>query len=399
MNTAVKRRSVPFAQPLLGSEEEEEVLKVLRSGWLTAGPKVAEFEHDFRNYTGSRHSLALNSGTSALYLSLLSLGIGAGDEVITTPFTFASTANAIVLAGAVPVFSDVDATTFNLDAGQIEEQITPRTRAILVVHFAGRPADLDSLRALATRHGISLIEDATHALGARYKGEVIGGGSTLAAFSFYPTKNITAGEGGMLTTNDAEIARKIRVLRWYGLTEGIWDRHRKDSDLADAGEPEVSDFPEVVTPSHKMNMNDIQAALGVCQLRKLDGFNQIRRSYVLAYRAILRDVPEIILPAADDHEVESSWHLFVLRIDRSRTALTRKDLSQRLAAQGIGTSYHYRSLHLHRFYRDLPRRGTSSLDVATRLSEEVLSLPLYPKMTIDDVEYVAHCVKAAFGRA
>jgi dTDP-4-amino-4,6-dideoxygalactose transaminase len=382
MNPAETRR-IPYAQPLLGAEEEHEVLQVLRSGWLTAGPRVSEFEADFRRYTGSRHALALSSGTSALYLALVSLGIGQGDEVITTPFTFASTANSIVLAGARPVFSDIEPATLNLDPALVEEKITPRTRALAVVHFAGRPVSLDPFRALCAKHGLALIEDATHALGASYRGTAIGSGEHPACFSFYPTKNMTAAEGGMLTTDDPEMADRVRSLRWYGLTEGLWDRHNTASH----------DFPEVTAPGFKMNMSDLQAAIGICQLRKLDGFNEVRRQYAARYAELLRDVAEIVLPAEDTPEIRSAWHLFVIRIDPARSPLKRREVGTALAARGIGTSYHYKSLHLHRFYRERFHLEAGAFPHAERASDEVISLPLYPKMTPEDVEYVASSLR------
>lgn len=387
MNQAETRRQIPYAQPLLGAEEENEVLKVLRSGWLTAGPRVKEFESDFRQYTGSRHALALSSGTSALYLALVSLGIGPGDEVITTPFTFASTANSIVLAGAKPVFSDIEPDTLNLDPRLVEAKITPRTRAFAVVHFAGRPVSLAPFRALAAKHGLALIEDATHALGAFYDGEAIGSGEHPACFSFYPTKNMTAAEGGMLTTNDPEMADRVKSLRWYGLTEGLWDRHNSAPH----------DFPEVTAPGFKMNMSDLQAAIGICQLRKLDGFNEVRRHYAAQYRERLHDVPEIVLPAEDTPEIRSAWHLFVIRLDPARCSLKRREVCAALAARGIGTSYHYQSLHLHRFYRERFPQAAGSLPEAENASDAVVSLPLYPKMSPDDVDYVASSLRDVLG--
>ena len=376
-------RRIPFAQPSLGAEEEQEVLNVLRSGWLTAGPRVREFEICFSKYIGSKYAVALNSATSALFLALKSLGVGAGDEVITTPFTFVSTASAIILTGAVPIFSDIEGDSLNLDPNQLESKITDKTRAILVVHFAGRPANLDAIGSIASKHGLPLIEDAAHAIGSSYKGRLIGSGGNLTAFSFYPTKNMTAAEGGMLVTDDEEAARSIRLSRWYGLAEAVWERSQ---------EP-YYDASEVLIPSLKHNMSDLQAAIGICQLRKLGDFNRIRSEYARLYLDLLSNVSELALPSMDTVASKSSWHLFVIRIKSAK--FSRKDLCSALAAKNVSTSYHYKSLHLHAYFRGTRGFKEWNFPNAALASREVVSLPIYPKMDVPDVEYVAESVLTA----
>jgi dTDP-4-amino-4,6-dideoxygalactose transaminase len=343
---------------------------------------VQDLEDAFRDYTGNKFALALNSATSALYLSVKCLDLRPGDEIITTPFTFASTASVIVLAGAKPVFCDIERDTLNLDPEQVESSITERTRAVILVHFAGRPARLEAFRAIAERYKLKIIEDAAHAVGSSHQGEIIGCRSEFAAFSFYPTKNMTAAEGGMLVTSDEDTATLIRKLRWYGLAEGIWDRSQRT----------FYDASEVLLPSLKFNMSDLQAAIGLCQFRKLGVFNEKRLEYVNIYGDLLEGIPEISLPPVDDFENRSSWHLFVIRIKSRR--FTRADFCAALAARGIGTSYHYKSLHLHEYFRNVLGHRDSDFPNATAASEEVVSLPLYPRLTAEDVEYVAESIRS-----
>lgn len=383
----MRDRFLPFAQPLLGDEELRAVLETLSSGWLTMGPRVEAFEEAFRHWVGCEVAIAVSSATAALHLALLSLGIGTGDEVITTPFTFASTANAIVLTGATPVFVDVDDSTLDIDPEQIPARITAATKAILVVHFAGRPCDMARIEAIAAAHGLHLVEDAAHALGARYRGRRIGAASDWAAFSFYPTKNITAAEGGMLVGSDRSRLREVRELRWYGLSDDVWERSKtgREGGL-------------VVRPGFKYNMSDLQAALGLAQLRRLDDFNATRKAHAELYTERLGHLEEIRLPEPGDADHESSWHLFVIRLDRSRLTLDRAAFRAALAELNVGTGYQFRSLHLHPYYRERFGLEAGDFPVAAGASDEVVSLPLYPKMTERDVLDVVEAVEDVVSR-
>src|SRR5437773_3293583 len=313
-----RRDFLPFSPPLIGEEEIAEVIDTLRSGWITTGPKTKRFEQDFGGFVGAPPggALALNSCTAALHTALVTAGIEAGAEVITTPMTFAASVNVIEHVGARPVLVDVEPDTLNIDAGQVEAAITPRTRAILAVHYAGHPVDLDALRALASAHRLALVEDAAHALPARYKGRLIGGGYNAVAFSFYATKNLTTAEGGMLT-GDPDFLARARIVSLHGMSRDAWQRYDQGGSW----------FYEVLLPGFKYNMTDIQAALGLCQLRKLERFQRRRREVVSQYNGAFADEPALELPVTRP-EVEHAWHLYVLRlrpgtltIDRNRFVL------------------------------------------------------------------------------
>ena len=372
------RRStfLPFSTPTIGEEEIREVVDTLRSRWITTGPKAKRFESEFATYLQAPGALALSSCTAALHTALKTLGIGPGDEVITTPMTFTATVNVIEHVGAQPVLADVEPDTLNIDAGEVEAAITPRTRAILPVHYAGHPVDLDALRALARVYRLAIIEDAAHALPARYKGQLIGGGGNPVAFSFYAIKNLTTAEGGMLTA-DPEFLAQARVVSLHGMSRDAWKRYDQGGGW----------FYEVVLPGFKYNMTDIQAALGLCQLRKLEQFQRRRREIVSQYNRAFLDEPALELPVTRP-EVEHAWHLYALRLRLEALTISRDRFIEELAERNIGTSVHFIPIHLHPYYRDRYGFTPASFPVACSNYQRLLSLPLNPALTDQDVSDV-----------
>ncbi len=357
-----------------------EVADTLRSGWITTGPKTGQFEAAFRNRLGAPDALGLNSCTAALHLSLVVQGIQPGDEVITTPLTFCACANVIEHVGATPVLVDVEPDTLNLDPTAVEAVVTSRTRAILAVHYAGHPVDLDPIRDIASRHRLALIEDAAHALPASYKGRMIGSGANPTAFSFYATKNLTTGEGGMLTGSPDLVAR-ARRLGLHGMSRDAWKRYGQGGSW----------FYRVDEPGFKYNMTDVQAAMGVAQLRKLDRFQQRRREIVGAYTAAFEDEDALELPV-ERPEVEHAWHLYVLRLRLGTLRIGRDQVIEELAARNIGTSVHFIPIHLQRYYREKYRYLAGQFPVAHGAYRRMLSLPLHPTLNEADVDDVVSAV-------
>ena len=303
----VRERFLPFGAPCLGEEEIAEVVDTLRSGWIGTGPKAQMFEDEFATYVGAKYAVSLNSCTAGLFLSLVALGIGSGDEVITTPLTFAATVNVIEHVGARPVFADIDPTTLNIDSGQVERTINSHTRAILPVHFGGLACDMDSLQAIATKHGIAIIEDAAHATGTRYRGRMVGSIGKLTAFSFYANKNLTTGEGGMLTTDDTALDEKIRVLRLHGLSRDAWKRFATRRLMKS----------DIIMPGYKFNMPDLAAAIGIHQLHKQEKFLEVRERYAQIYDAAFESLPVILQPRPRDLSFNRhSLHLYLLMLNR-----------------------------------------------------------------------------------
>jgi dTDP-4-amino-4,6-dideoxygalactose transaminase len=376
-----KRRDfLPFSPPTIGEEEIQEVVDTLRSSWITTGPKTKRFEGEFASFLRAPGALALNSCTAALHTALKTLGIGPGDEVITTPMTFAASVNVIEHVGARPVLVDVEPDTLNIDPQAVAAAITPQTRALLPVHFAGHPADLDPLRALAEQHGCALIEDAAHALPASYKGQRIGSGSNPVAFSFYATKNLTTGEGGMLTA-DPEFLARARVVSLHGMSRDAWKRYDKGGSW----------FYEVLLPGFKYNMTDIQAALGLWQLRKLEQFQQRRREVVSQYTSAFAAEPALEGPVTRP-DVEHAWHLYVLRLREGALTIGRDRFIQELTERNIGTSVHFIPIHIHPYYRDKYGFTPESFPVAHSNYRRMLSLPLNPGLTDRDVGDVIEAV-------
>ena len=373
---------LPFAQPEIGQEEIDEVVDTLRSGWLTGGPKVQAFEEGFRDVTGASHAVALSSCTAGMHLALLAAGIGPGDEVITTPLTFAATVNVILHAGATPVLADVREDDYNIDVDEIERKITPRTKALLPVHYGGQPCRMDELQALADRHKLRVIEDAAHAIGARYRGQPIGALTDAAVFSFYPIKAITTGQGGMLTTNDADLANQVRLLSLHGLSKNAWNRYSK------GGSAEY----QILAPGFNYAMTDIQAALGIHQLKRLEAF-QARRTHIAnQYNALFAGVPELIRPPMRD-EIVHAWHLYPIRLQLDRLTIDRAHFIEELRERGIGTSVHFIPIHLHPYYRKALSLGPGDFPVTEAIYEGLISLPIYPRMEDASVERVAAAVR------
>jgi dTDP-4-amino-4,6-dideoxygalactose transaminase len=373
---------LPYCRPSIEEEEISEVVDVLRSGWLTTGPRAQQFEQDFAAATSSSYAIAVNSGTSALHLALAAAGVGHGDEVITTPLTFCACANVIVQLGATPVLADICEDDMNIDPAEVERRVTPRTKAIMAVDFGGQPCRFDDLRAVASRHSLFLLEDAAHSAGASYRGQMVGSIADATAFSFYPTKNITTGEGGMLTTASEELERTARVLCLHGMSRDAWRRYQKDASWA----------YDVVAAGFKYNMSDIQAALGLVQLRRLDELNRARALLAAKYQQLLGDCDLIELPRSRP-EVERAWHLYVIRLRLGRLRIDRAGFIEALAERGIGASVHFIPIHHHSFFREGFGFSPADLPVTERIFPEILSLPLYPLMSETDVARVAQAVR------
>jgi dTDP-4-amino-4,6-dideoxygalactose transaminase len=372
---------LPFALPDIGEEEIAEVVAALRSGWVTSGPRVAQFEREFLEYTGAAHALAVNSCTAGLHLALTALGIGPGDEVITTPLTFCATVNAILETGADAVLADVGE-DLNLDPGAIARAITPRTKAILPVHLAGLPCDMNAIWRLASEHGLRVVEDAAHAVGGCYAGRRIGAGeSDAVAFSFYATKNLTTGEGGMVTTDSEALDERMRIACLHGISRDAWNRYAEKGTW----------YYEVVDRGFKYNMPDIAAAIGIHQLRKLDRMNERRAEIARSYNAAFQDVPE--LEVAPEHAGScNAWHLYILRMNLDALDIDRGRFFEEMRARRIGCSVHFIPIPLHPYYRKvLEMRDPCSRALAEY--PRLLSLPLYSSMTDDDVRRVIEAVR------
>jgi dTDP-4-amino-4,6-dideoxygalactose transaminase len=375
---------IPFHRPSIGPEEIDEVVRTLQSGWITSGPRTAQFEKEFASYVRASHALAVSSATAALHLALLSMDIGPGAEVITSPLTFCATVSVILHAGATPVLADVGADG-NIDPACIAARITHRTRAIIPVHVAGLPCDMNSIWALARRHGLRVLEDAAHAVGSWYRDRPVGASaldsqqcSDAVAFSFYATKNLTTGEGGIATIADAEIARKFKLLSLHGINQDAWTRHRDQGDWQ----------YEVLTPGFKYNLSDLHSALGLQQLRKLEQFIAIRRRYADLYTNALADCEEFELPP-DPSDCRHNWHLYMLRLNLHKLTVDRDEFIELLRERGIGTSVHFIPIPLHPFFARFKDRRENYCPKALALYRRLVSLPLYPAMSEEQVQYVA----------
>ncbi len=378
----VRSSFLVFGQPDIREPEIQEVVKTLRSKWIGTGPKVEQFEKEFARYIGCKHALALSSCTAGLHLSLETLRVGPGDEVITTPISFVATANVIVHCGARPVFVDVDRKTMNIDPERVKNALSSRTKVILPVHMAGRPCDMDALLELREKHGLFLVEDAAHAIEAMYKNKKIGTIGDLTAFSFYATKNLVTGEGGMVTTNNDAWADEIRIKRLHGLSKDAWKRYSAEGFR----------HYEALYPGYKYNMTDIQASLGIHQLARIEE-NLKRREHIWKmYTDAFSDLPEIEIPPEENH-IRHARHLFIILLNLEALTISRDEFMAALKAENIGCGIHFKAIHLHKFYREKFGYKRGDFPNAEWISDRTLSLPLSPALTDEDVHDVIEAVR------
>ncbi|MEN6433444.1 MAG: aminotransferase class I/II-fold pyridoxal phosphate-dependent enzyme [Smithella sp.] len=375
----VRKKFLPFSRPSIGKSEINKVTACLKSGWITTGVLSKEFEDNFCKLSGSTLAVSLNSATAGMHITLSALNIGPGDEIITPSMTFASTVNMIALSGAKPVFVDIDYGTLNINTNLIEEKITKRTRAIIPVHFAGAPADMDKINNLARKYNLTVIEDAAHAVGTYYKGIHAGGFGHTAIFSFHPIKNITTGEGGMVTLNDAALEKKLRLLRFHGIERDAWKRYGK------GGNPSY----DIAAPGYKYNMPDVLAALGLAQMERWQEFNQKRTDLARLYLEDLKDISGIDLPQIPEYNHVHAWHLFVIKV----SAVNRDEFMNRLSDYNIGYGLHFPPTHSLSYVRERYAPDIKMLTETEKAAERIISLPLFPDMREKDVEYVCKAVK------
>ncbi len=373
---------LPFSRPSITEDDISSVAEVLRSGWITTGPKASEFEQKFCEYVGCAGAVALSSATAGMHIGLKAMGIGPGDEVITPSMTWVSTVNLIVLAGATPVFADIDRDTLMVTKETIEPCITSRTKMVVPVHFAGAAADIRPIRQMAAEKGFHVMEDAAHALGTYYRGERVGREGT-AVFSFHPIKNITTGEGGMFCSDDIQLLERIRRLKFHGLGVDAFDRQTQGRN------PQA----EVLEPGYKYNMTDISAALGISQLGRVDHFNALRSELVARYHEKLADIDEIIPLAKPAYPMKHTHHLFIVRLDIDKVGFSRDHFMQELKQRNIGTGLHFRAAHLQKYYVETMGAEHGMLPNTEWNSDRICSLPLFPDMTFEDVDDVVDAIK------
>jgi dTDP-4-amino-4,6-dideoxygalactose transaminase len=383
---AARASFLPFALPHITQAEIDEVVDTLHSGWLSTGPKTKRFEKEFASFVNAPHAVAVNSATAAMHLALDALGIHEGDEVIVPVYTFTATAEVVVHCGARPVFVDVDPVTCNLNPMQLEKRITLRTRAIIVVHIAGLPAEMDDILAIARAHSLPVIEDAAHAFPAAYRGRSIGSIGDMTAFSFYATKTLTTGDGGMLTTANPEYAERAAIMALHGISRDAWKRYAFGGSW----------YYEVVAAGYKYNMTDIAASLGLHQLARCQWLLQRRQQIARRYTEAFASLPEVETPPAPSHVVHA-WHLYMLRLRLERLTLSRNEFIQALTAVQIGTSVHFIPLHIQPFFRDTYQLTPGDFPAALNAYQRVVSLPIYPGMTDEDVEDVICAVEQIVG--
>jgi len=373
---------LPFYVPDITEDEIQAVVETLRSGWLTTGAKARQFEEDFARYIGCPHAVAVNSGTAALHLALDAVGVKEGDEVIVPTMTFAATAEVVLYLKAKPVLVDCQPDTLNLDPNQIEKVLTPKTKAIIPVHIAGQPCDMGRILEIARNDDLKVIEDAAHALPARYQGHMIGTVGDITCFSFYATKTITTGEGGMATTENPEWSERMRVMSLHGISRDAWKRYTAEGSW----------YYEILYPGYKYNLTDVAAALGIQQLKKCEHFWNLRQRCVQWYNEGFKDVPEITAPYVSA-DVQHAWHLYVIQLNLEQLRISRNEFIDQLRAANIGTSVHFIPLHLHPYYRDTFGYRPQDCPSASAVFERIISLPLYPKMTEAEVQRVIEAVR------
>lgn len=383
----MRKEFLTYGLPLIEDDDIAAVVDSLKSNWITKGPKTHEFEKRFAEYIGVKYAVAVNSCTAGLHLALVAAGISAGDEVITTPMTFASSANVIIHSGAIPVFADVDPVTMNIDVNEIRKKITPRTKAIIPVHLAGHPCEMDEIMDLAREHNLFVLEDAAHAVYTKYKGQLIGSIGNATAFSFYATKNLATGEGGMVTTNDEALADKIRIMSSHGMSRNAWNRYTASGSW----------YYEILHPGFKYNMTDIQAALGLTQLEKLERMQGIRREIAERFNEEFGKMPELEIPPEKDY-ARHAWHLYIIKLNLDKLSIDRTEFIEELKKEQIGTSVHFIPVPMHPYYRDTFNYQKGDFPQAETTFERIISLPLYPKMSKQDTEDVIEAVKGIVER-
>ena len=377
---------LPFSRPSISRAAIDEVVSCLESGWITTGPRVAQFTENLKHYLGAPFALPIASATAGLHIALLAMHLKPGDEVITTPLTFAATLNVIVLAGAKPVLIDIDPHTLNMDLNLLENAITDRTRVMMPVHFAGLPVDLDCLYEIANRYGLRVLEDAAHAIGAEYKERKIGSFGDTQVFSFHPNKNMTTGEGGCITTHDAELAKQMGLLRFHGMDREAWNRFGKRGS---------QDY-EIVLPGFKYNMMDIQAALGLHQLAELDYFIERRTELVKRYQEALADWPQWTLPKEPLYSHRHAWHLYTPLLHEEVAEMNRDEFMLRMKEKSIGTGLHYRAVHLYPYYRQVFGFEPGDFPHAEEVSARIVSLPLFPGLSDAEHDRVIDVMYSVF---
>lgn len=382
----VRESYLPYGRQWIDEEDIEAVVEALKGDFLTTGPYVSRFERAIADYVGAKYAVAFSNGTAALHGACFAAGIGEGDEVITTPMTFAASANCVLYRGGVPVFADIDEKTYNIDPQSVEEKITERTKAIIPVDFAGQPADLDPILEIAEKHRLVVIEDAAHALGAMYKGRKVGSISDMTMFSFHPVKLITTGEGGIIVTNNEEYYERLLQFRTHGITR---DRSRMAEDHGPW-------YYEMQFLGYNYRLTDIQAALGLSQLKKIEKFLELRRRYAAMYNDAFKGMDELILPHQPEW-AESGWHLYVIRLRPEKLAASRREIFEALQRQNIGVNVHYIPVHYQPYYRKLGY-DKGICPKAERVYEEILTLPLFPAMSEQDVRDVIEAVKRTVGQ-
>lgn len=373
---------VPFHKPYITEEEINEVIDSLRSGWLTMGPKTVRFEEEFGKYVGSKHSIAVNSCTAALHLALKAIDLRPGDEVVIPTMTFTATGEVVCYFKAKPVIVDIEEDTLNMSVDALDRAISRKTRAIIPVHFAGQPCDMDEIRQIAQKHKLFVIEDAAHAFPAWYKTEMIGTIGDITCFSFYATKTLATGEGGMITTEKNEWAERVKILRLHGISKDAWERYSDEGTW----------YYEVLEAGYKYNMTDIQAALGLAQLKKAEWMRRKRQSIADRYTEAFR-TSEVICPPHIKSDRISAWHLYVIKLDLKALSIDRAQFIGELKRRGVGASVHFIPLHRHPFYRNNFGYRNEDFPVAEKVYEGIVSLPVYPGMTDDDIEFVVESVR------
>lgn len=378
----MRSKFLPFSQPAINQDDIDGVVQVLKSGWITTGPKTSAFERAFQDYLGASYSVSLTSATAGMHLVLMVQNLKPGDEVVTPSMTWGSTVNLLTLLGLKPVFADIDRRTLMVTPETIKKVLSDKTRAIIPVHFAGCPVDLDPIRQIAAERDLIMIEDAAHALGSRYKGSLVGKTGT-AIFSFHPIKNITTGEGGMVVTDNQDVAERVRILKFHGLAKDAWQRYSRD------GKAQV----EIIVPGYKYNMTDIQSSLGLTQLARVEALNARRGELSALYDQLLSDISEISHIQSPSYPHQNSYHLYIVILDIDRISINRDEFVDALKKRNIGTGIHFRPVHTQEYYREKAGYRRGSLPETEWVGDRLFSLPLFPDMTERDVKDVVDAIK------